>query len=162
MACRVEVGPLVESGSTLDLLERDAAGQGNWQLFGGRQQAEQAVEQAVDQARTGGLADEIDITQIYVADAVIAYRHGPGRSSETATIETLQILESDEGLELTARTRYGGEQIRIEGELGLVATLLANEPFPIRLSVSAGGAALEVDGELVEPLATRRLELALS
>jgi len=144
------------------LLETDAEGRANWSLEGIAETAEETVEEAGPEADTtvGGLPI---LHEIVIEDGLLTYRDG--QTGEVIEVVLSRLESSAEGpsepISLDLESSYNGAPVKLSGSLG--APVALNEgPFPVDLTVEAGGATLTVVGVIAEPLAGRGIDLKIS
>jgi uncharacterized protein involved in outer membrane biogenesis len=137
------------------LLETDAKGRGNWEM---------AAAAGDGQASEGGGGMPLpSFDNAVLRDAVLTYRDG-----KTGAVIELRIANLDgrasspsAPLGVALAGSYNGAGFEAEGTLGSFEQLLGTGAFPVKLAVKAGGARLEFDGSIAEPLSGQGLDLKI-
>ena len=144
------------------LLETDAEGRANWSLEGIAETAEETVEEAgpAEETTVGGMPI---LHEIIIEDGLLTYRDG--QTGEVMEVVLSRLTSSARGpnqpISLNLEGSYNGAPIKLSGSLGAPAAL--NEgPFPVDLTVEAGGATVAVAGVIAEPLTGRGIDLKIS
>ena len=136
------------------LLETDAQGRGNWEMAG-------TAEDAAAPAPAAGEMTLPSIDNAVVRDATVVYRDGK-------TGETIQVSFSEIALrrtsvavplEVALEGAYNSVPFKAEGAVGLIRDMIGAAPYPVRLSLAVGGAALDIDGSIAEPITGQGIDL---
>ncbi len=135
------------------LLETDAEGRGNWEMAG-----------TAGDAASSGDDGEIVLPRLdnaIVRDATVTYRDGgTGESIQLSFSKMLlQRTSAAVPLEVALEGDYNGVPFKAEGAVGLLRDLDGATPYPVRLNLEIGGAALVIDGEIAEPLTGSGIDL---
>ncbi len=157
----IEVRRVTLSGADI-LLEVDAYGRANFDFAG---EAEPATGPQPPTASGGSGIAVPFVDEIVVRNAVVTYRRPDGGPGRTLAIEALTIEGAGPAAPIAVhyRGRYGGAPLAFAGTLGSLEGLLAPaRPWPLALTVEAGGATGTVDGTIAEPLAARGFDLAVA
>lgn len=134
------------------LLETDAKGRGNWDMAGA----------------AGGEASEGDgemtlpsFDNAVMRDAVLTYRDGKTGEAIELRLTKLDGRASSPSapLGIAVAGSYNGAEFEAEGTLGSFEQLLGNDDFPVKLAIKAGGASLDLDGNIAEPMTGKGLNL---
>ena len=138
------------------LLETDAKGRRNWDLF--------PEKRSGAPAPGNGGVPAFHVREVRVKDGRFTYRDGASGRTTTVRIDRLRILaRSLEGpLTLTARGAYNGQPAEAKVALGSLATLLRNDTLPVTATAKAAGAEFTVDGSVARPLQGEGLALAVA
>lgn len=148
----VRIGRLVLSGAEV-FIERGPGGDFNWRF------TPRAAARQNDRERPPVVA----ISEVAVHDSTISWQAESGRM-EAASVERLawQADTLDSALALQADGTLEGDPFSIDGRLGAIETLLADdEPYPVRLDVQYGTARLQLEGVVGPRLAQEDTELAI-
>jgi uncharacterized protein involved in outer membrane biogenesis len=144
----LEVKRLVLIGPDI-LLETDAEGRVNWELAAMAEEAEEAEEPAEDEAAE--LIPSFD--QIIIRDGRLTYRDG--QTGEEIKLALDKVIASSKGpshpLDIEFEGVYNGEAVKLAGTLGSFDQL-TDGPFPLKISASAGGADVTLDGQIAEAM----------
>jgi uncharacterized protein involved in outer membrane biogenesis len=145
------------------LLETNSDGLGNWSLEG----IEEAVEEADEPPEPGeeekGVAGLPILHQVIIEDGHLTYRDG--QTGEEMRVALTSFKGSAEGpthpLTLELEGAYNDAPIKLAGTLGAFAKL-AEGPFPVDLTAEAGGATVEVNGVIAQPMAGQGVDLKIA
>lgn len=144
------------------LLETNAEGEANWSMEGLAATAEETAKEAGPEADTtiGGLPI---LHKIVIEDGRLTYRDG-------ATGEEMALALSDfestakgpsQPFTLSLEGAYNEAPIKLSGTLGPTAALRQG-PYPVDLTIEAGGATLSVAGAIAKPLEGRGIDLKIA
>lgn len=136
------------------LLETDAKGHRNWDLF---------PEKREPAPGNGGVLT-FHVRQVRVKDGRFTYRDGASGRTTTVRIDRLSILarKLQGPLTLKARGAYNGQPAEAKVALGSLAALLRNDTLPVTATAKAAGAEVTVDGSVARPLEGKGLALAVA
>jgi hypothetical protein len=136
------------------LLETDAKGRGNWEIAG-------AAGEGQDSPGADGEMILPSFDNVVLRDAVLTYRDGKTGETTQLRIAELKGRASSPSapLGISVEGSYNGAAFKAEGTLGSFEQLLGKGPFPVDLSVEAGGATLAIDGSIAEPMTGQGLDL---
>jgi uncharacterized protein involved in outer membrane biogenesis len=140
------------------LLETDKKGKGNWVL-----DIEQAEEKAAPSSESSTPLPAIIISEVHIENASITYKDGVTGKETRVVIENV-VLESDsfnDPLSLLAKIAYQEIPVKIEGTLGSVNQLMANENYPVDLEIDASDARISLHGQVAKPMEAKGLDLEL-
>jgi uncharacterized protein involved in outer membrane biogenesis len=137
------------------LLETDARGRRNWDVFPGK--SPQAP------APANGRAPTLHVREVRVKEGRLAYRDGASGRTTTVRIDRLSVLARslDGPLRLTASGAWNGQAAEAKATLGSLAALLRNDALAVAATAKAAGAELDVEGSLGRPLEGEGLDLAV-
>jgi len=138
------------------LLETDAKGRRNWDLF--------PEKRSGAPAPGNGGVPAFHVREVRVKDGRFTYRDGASGRTTTVRIDRLRILARGlEGpLTFKARGAYNGQPAEAKVALGSLATLLRNDTLPVTATAKAAGAEFTVDGSVARPLQGEGLALAVA
>ena len=138
------------------LLETDAKGRRNWDLF--------PEKRSGAPAPGNGGVPTFHVREVRVKDGRFTYRDGTSGRTTTVRIDRLRILaRSLEGpLTFKARGAYNWQPAEAKGALGSLATLLRNDTLSVTATAKAAGAEFTVDGSVARPLQGEGLALAVA
>jgi hypothetical protein len=127
------------------LLERNAAGQGNWE-FGPSPSAALPV---IDGAKT---PLTFKIAQLVVEHGLVVYRNAGGSADKTLTIEQM-TADADTAaapIGLHAGGAWNGQHFEMSGVLGAVNAMVAaaTKPYPVKLKAVLPGLVATTNGTL--------------
>lgn len=130
-------GPIV-------VVETNDEGRGNW-VFSDKE---------AQQTETNMAAVDVVIEKLLIEDAMITYNDGVSGQSYGIQINELEVgMDSlDSSVSLLFDVIYDKKPLRVEGEVGSVNQLLANQTYPLDLTVQSGPAKADIVGELATPL----------
>ena len=140
------------------LLETDKNGKGNWVL-----DIEQAEEKAAPSSESSTPLPAIIVSEVHIENAGITYKDGITGKETRVVIENV-VLESDsfdDPLSLFVKVAYQEIPLKIEGTLGSVNQLMANENYPVDLEIDASDAKISLHGQVAKPMEGKGLDLEL-
>jgi len=161
----LRIGRLTLAGVDL-LLETDTEGRGNW-VFARPEKP--AVAEAPEATREAGRRLGIQVEDLTLADARIAWRDGRAGTAETLEIRRFTVSPIGEtGRDAVAGAiAVRGVPLTLEGEVGDLRSLAEASvatPWPFRFSAAAAGARITAEGTAARPMAGQgwRADVALS
>jgi len=144
------------------LLETDAKGIGNWSLGdAAAPPTPPAAKQAETKPELAGLAVE----KVRIEKGILTYRDGKTKRATSLTLDRLDIQAKDVTSPLTINlaAAYNGKAFTLAGIAGPLSELQApSRPYPVKLSLKAGGATLEVDGTIAKPVEAAGIDLKVT
>ena len=144
------------------LLETSAEGEANWSMEGLAATAEETAKEAGPEADTtiGGLPI---LHKIVIEDGRLTYRDGATGEEMALVLSELESTAKgpSQPFTLSLEGAYNKAPIKLSGTLGATATLREG-PYPVDLTIEAGGAALSVAGVLAKPLEGRGIDLKIA
>jgi len=150
----IQVKRLVVVGLDI-LLETDAQGRGNWEMTGA----------AGDMASSGDDGEIVlpSIHNAVVRGATVIYRDGRTGESIRLSLSKMSLRRTSAAvpLEIALEGAYNGVPFQADGAVGLIRDLIAAAPYPVRLSLAIGGATLNIDGEIAEPMVGQGIDLKI-
>ncbi len=171
-SAEVELLPLLSGGVRvkrlvlvgLDLLvETDAKGRGNWELWPAESKAEIKAEKAEPTAASSGPLPVIQ--KVRIEDLTVTYRDGRSGEETTFKLDNMDIQSEGPGAPMTvaAAGTLNGNAFQVRGEFGAPETLLkGGAPYPLSLNLTAPGVMIDVAGTIAEPRKARGLNLKVS
>jgi uncharacterized protein involved in outer membrane biogenesis len=134
------------------LLETDAGGQGNWDIF------------AADPSGKNAGAfkpTEIDLDKIHIENLDLTFRRHRTGAETRLTLASLNVArqEANDALDLNLQAEYNGQPVELRGEVGLIRCLFANERFPLKLSGKYSNTAVKFDGAVDDVLDLQGIDL---
>lgn len=142
------------------LLETDAKGTGNWS-FGGRAPAAPPKQPSGEKAAIPAVA----VQKVRIEKGALTYRDGRTKKTTTLGLDRLDIEAKDvtSPLAFDLAAAYNGKAFTLGGTVGALAELQApSKPYPLKLTLKAGGAAVDVDGSVAKPMEVEGLNLKVS
>ena len=136
------------------VLETDASGRGNWE-FGKPGQAA---------ASSSGSGEIPFVSEVEVRDLTLAFNDARSGQKLRLGLESLDI-EADSPsspLKIAIEGDYQGVDFEAKGTTGSIASLMANQPFHLKLEAKAAGATMNIDGRIVEPMKANGLDVAIA
>ena len=147
-------------------LETDAQGQGNWVFV---PQSAIAASPGTGGAPAGTKAEPliVVVNAVRLTDGVFAWHDGKtGHTSTVAAKEIATLTGSlDAPLHVTASLALDGTELAIAIDTGPLAALTGGAggaPFPVKVSVKAGGASIGAEGSIAKPATGEGIDLALT
>jgi len=152
----IDVKRIVLIGADI-LLEVDAQGHANFEFAG--------AQPASPDTRTGGELDIPVIHEMVVRDSRLTYSDARTGQTQQAVIDELTVQGEgpSDPVTLIFRGSYNDVPIAADARLGAPAEALhPREPWPVDLTLEAGGATVTAKGTIEEPTKGRGLALDLS
>ncbi|HEX6829619.1 MAG TPA: AsmA family protein, partial [Burkholderiales bacterium] len=148
----ISIARIQLAGAAL-LLETDAGGNGNWVMG----------------SPDSGPADLSWLTGFQIDDLSLhplklGYRDGTTGDGGELLLHhlSLQAPAAPQPIHFHAQGTYSGNSFEAQGTVGALATLLAgHRPYPVAVSATLGGARIEINGDIAEPLEFTGLNLEL-
>ncbi|MCK5431392.1 MAG: AsmA family protein, partial [Gammaproteobacteria bacterium] len=141
------------------LLETNKQGKGNWVLESKKVEAKPAPAPESDAALPA-----VVVNELHIENAKIIYKDGVTGKVTNVEIEKI-VTESDsfnDPLSLLMKIAYNEIPIQIEGTLGALNQLTANDKYPIDLMINVSDAKIGLKGQVVKPMEGKGIDLALS
>ncbi len=141
------------------LLETNAKGIGNWSLDG------RGASPAAPGAKTGEPAAGLALEKVRIEKGTLTYRDGRTRQATSLAIQRLDLGAKDltSPLRVDLSAAYRGEAFTLAGTLGPLAALRApSRPYPVQLTLQAGGATFQVAGTVAVPMEAAGLDLQVT
>ena len=163
----VEVKRIVLIGADI-LLEVDKKGRANFVMAppGGKPpKKEEAPAAAPEEAEDGGIGVIPVVREVEIRDSLITFTDAKAGAKYKMGIESLVLTggEMAEPIGLAYAGSYNEASLKIDATLGAPAELLApTRPWPVDLTVRAGGATITVKGTIAEPTQGKGLNLAVT
>lgn len=141
------------------LLETDARGRPNWHL-GPQVPSQPLPNQSAAAPSQPAAPVSLSVQDLEVENGTITYRDGRTGRSEKLELNrlTAQANSADAPVTLAADASYRATPFRLDGDIGPIARLqdqASTAPWPVRLTLTAAGAKLAVDGALTQPIQGR-------
>ena len=156
----IQVKRLVLSGLDV-LLETDAKGNPNW-VFASAEPAAASGGQA--STESGGAALPT-VNLVELRDIQLTYKDGQSGESKVVAISRLtgKADSASSPLDFELAATLNNSPIKASGKLGALAELADDKtPWPLSLSLQAGGATVKVSGSIVNPMAASGMALKLA
>ncbi len=149
----IQVNRLVVVGPDI-LLKTDAQGRGNWEMAG-------TTEDAATPAPAAGEMTLPSIDNAVVRDATVVYRDGQTGEAIQVSFSELSLRRTSDGLplEVALEGAYNDVPFKADGAVGLIRDLVGAAPYPVRLSLAVGGATLDIEGSIAEPITGQGIDL---
>ncbi len=156
---QAKVDKLVIVGADI-LIESDKDGVFNFQF--GDAKAEAAPEPAADSG--GGMDIQPVVELVQIENSRLVYIDGKTGVSQSIVIDKLETGAdgASSPLKLALAGSYNDNDFEADGTLGSVSTALAGDPFPVLLSAKAGGATVNIEGQIQRPKEGAGIDLKIS
>ena len=141
------------------LLETDPKGTGNWSF--GAPATPPAPKQPAGEK---GSLPAVAVERLRIEKGTLAYRDGKTKQVTSLGLERLDLEAKDLTSPLTfdLSAAYNGKPFTASGTVGALAELQApTRPFPVKLTLKAGGATVDVEGTIAKPMEAEGLSLKL-
>ena len=105
------------------------------------------------------------VREVVIQDSLLTYTDAQAGASHKAKIDELTISGEgpDNPIEMLFKGSYNDAAIKLTATLGAPTQALApTKPYPVALTLEAGGANIGVKGTIAEPMAGKGLNLAVS
>jgi hypothetical protein len=142
------------------LLETDAKGAGNWS-FG----APAATPPPKGPPEGKVAIPAVALQKVRIEKGTLAFRDGKTKQAATLALDRLDIETTDiaSPLAFDLAATYNGKAFSLVGTVGALNELQApSKPFPVKLTLKAGGATVDVDGSLAKPIEIEGVNLKVS
>jgi uncharacterized protein involved in outer membrane biogenesis len=141
-------------------IETDAEGHGNW-VFG--ESLPEQTARPEDEATAPGLP-AVGVQEIEISEGRFRYHAGDTGQTTTLVIDRLSAGAEDTNspLNLDLVVAYNGHAISASATLGALGTLLANQAYPLQVTIDTAGARITIEGELGQPMEGKGLALDLA
>ncbi len=141
------------------LLETDKKGVGNWVL-----EIDQAEEKVTAPSESSTALPAIVVNEVHIENARITYKDGITGKVTEVVIENIETRSEsfDDPLSLLVKVAYNEIPVRIEGSLGSINQLMANEKYPVDLEIDTSDAKIGLHGQVAKPMEGKGLDLELS
>lgn len=158
---RVEVDRIVLKGADI-LLETNDKGQPNWSFQAAAGGA--TATAAPTGGAPGGPTQLPVVRNVDIEDSQLVWRSGVTNDSKTIAIKsfTAAAASASSPIGIALDGSYNDNPIKAEGVVGAVGALMANEPYPVDLTLEAGGAKAALKGSVAKPMQAAGIQMALS
>ena len=143
------------------LLETDAKGNGNWSL--GATAAPTPPAAKPGEAKPGLAAFAVE--KVRIEKGTLTYRDGRTKRATSLALDGLDLRAKDVSspLEIAFAGAYSGKPFSLAGTVGPLKELQApTRPYPVNLSLKAGGASVELQGAIAKPMEAEGLDLKVT
>ncbi len=141
------------------LLETNKKGIGNW-IF----ESKKTEKETLSDSGSETTLPAIVINDVYIENARITYKDGVTGKETKVVIENIETKTDsfDDPLSLLVKIIYNEIPIKIEGSLGSVNQLMANEKYPVDLEIDVSDAKISLHGQVAKPMEGKGLDLDIS
>ena len=158
-----EVKKLILDGADI-LVETDARGRSNLEFAETAADKPKAPPPAQQGAAKQATIPTVNLVQIQ--DALLTYNDGKTKQRTTVKVEKLGLGAdtASSPLKIDLAAAYNNQPIKARGTLGPLASLSATgaAPWPVDLTVEAGGATIKAKGSIQKPMTGEGLNLDVS
>jgi uncharacterized protein involved in outer membrane biogenesis len=153
----IKVNRVVLKGADI-LLETDAKGQNNW-TFG-----EAGAAARPETAPSGGPGKLPTVNEIAFEDVTITYKDGVAKKTQTVAFQkfSAEMADAVSQIALEIVANLNGNPVNVAGTIGSLSGIVANQPLPIDLKGSGGGATFAAKGTIEQPAAGKGVAIALT
>lgn len=139
------------------VLERDARGQGNWEL-GGKETDKEQSAQGIERSEP-----EVEIVEVRIENGKLTYLDGVSGQTTTLDIQSLSVKATSRVSPLTVNLTggYNGNDFKVEGTLGALRDVLANKAIPISMRLIADGGEVTLEGSILKPLEGKGIDVTI-
>lgn len=155
----LDVDRVIISGADI-LLERNRDGKGNYE-FGAPKKAEADKQEGAGEA---GQLPNLALREVSIEDARLTYKDAQSGQTVVLAVDELALSGgSDLPLDVTLKGSYNDAPFSMTGGMGSMLALVGgDDPWPIAIKAEAGGATVDVKGQIGNPAAVSGLDLAVS
>jgi len=141
------------------LLETDKKGVGNWVL-----DSKQTEEKATAPSESSTPLPAIVVNEVHIENARITYKDGVTGKETKVVIENIKTKSEsfNDPLSLLVKIAYNEIPIKIEGSLGSVNQLMANEKYPVDLEIDVSDAKISLRGLVAKPMEGKGLDMEIN
>ncbi len=161
----IDVQRIVLVGADI-LLEVDKNGRANFDFEApGAKKAPAATTEPPAAEGEGGPRAIPVVREVVIQDSLLTYTDAQAGASHKAKIDELTITGEgpDNPIEMLFEGSYNDAGIKLTASLGAPTQALApTKPYPVALTLEAGGANISVKGTIAEPMAGKGLNLAVA
>lgn len=153
---RLEIDRLVLVGADI-LLEVDEKGRANFN-FGG-------AKAASPEGEAGSMEIPVGAREVAIEKSVVTYNDKASGASYKAHIDrlTLKGKSLDDPVSLVFRGRYNEAPVTASAILGTPSAMLSGDsPWPVDMSLEAGGAKIDMKGAIAQPATASGIDLAVT
>ncbi|MBL4721483.1 MAG: AsmA family protein [Alphaproteobacteria bacterium] len=159
----VEIQKIVLRGLDL-LIETDSKGRANY-LFETDKPSSGASKLTENFESDSADAQLPIIHHVAIENAKITYKDGVSGQTHVIDVESLSVqgTGANDPIEIALAAAYNGSPLQAAATLGAPAAFLnPTQPWPLTLSLKAGGADIAVKGTIGQPTTGKNLNLALN
>jgi len=105
----------------------------------------------------------IVVNEVHIENASITYKDGATGKETKVVIENIETRSDSfsDPLSLLVKVAYQEIPVKIEGSLGSVNQLMANENYPVDLEIDVSDAKISLHGQVAKPMEGKGLDLEL-
>lgn len=165
----LEVQRVVLSGADV-LIERDKQGRGNYEFkpadsakSDGKSKTPEAPAKTVEKKAAG--LPTLTLREVSINDAKVTYRDAASGQKLILQLDDMTVRGGTrDPLEIELKGSYNAAPIKANGRVGALAALVApgETPWPVALTVEAGGATIDLKGSVKAPAEASGLDLRVS
>ena len=160
----LDVDRVVLDGADI-LIERNAQGQGNYEFSTAAAPAAPAKPaEAAKSGAGGGGMPALAVREVTIKDSRLTYKDDKTKKTLVLGVDSLALAAgSGEPLTINLKGSYNGAPITMKGTMGQLAELMRpTKPWPVKMTAEAGGATVNVDGAIANPMAASGIDLAVA
>jgi uncharacterized protein involved in outer membrane biogenesis len=153
---RLEIDRLVLVGADI-LLEVDEKGRANF-AFGG-------AKAPAPEGETGKLEIPVGAREVAIEDSVVTYNDNATGASYKARVDhlTLKGESLNDPVSLVFRGSYNEAPVTASAILGTPSAMMSGDsPWPVDMTLEAGGARIDIKGAIVQPATASGIDLAVT
>ena len=160
----VEIKKIVLRGVDV-LIETDAKGRANYVFE--TEDKKSSDDKSKPEERSGSDDSEMQLPIIHhvaVEDAKITYKDGVTGQTQIVAVESLSVqgTGANDPIEMALAAAYNESPLQVAATLGAPAAFMKPaQPWPLSMSLKAGGADISIKGTIGEPAIGKDLNLAL-
>jgi uncharacterized protein involved in outer membrane biogenesis len=162
----VEVNRIVLKGADI-LLETNDKGQGNWVFTPAASSTTTAATTTTTTTSSSSSAGPTTLPVVHniqIEDSQVLWTDGVTKQTKTIVIKsfTAEASSASSPIEIALDGSYNDNPITAKGTIGAVGALLANQAFPVDVTVEAGGAKIALKGAAAKPMTAEGIAVTLS
>ena len=161
----IDVQRIVLVGADI-VLEVDKKGRANFDFKapGAKEETTAPAQQPAAEGDGGALPIPV-VREVVIRDSRLSYTDARAGASHEVKIDELTITGEgpDDPIEFLFNGSYNKAGFKMTASLGAPVKVFApTKPYPVALTLEAGGATIAIKGTIAEPMAGRGLNLAVS
>lgn len=158
----IDIQKIILKGADI-LLEKDEKGQANYVFETAAAAPAAAAKPSADVSSTGSALPVV--RQVAIENAKVTYIDAVSKQTITLVVEELSLKGDgiDAPLDLVFEGSYNGNPLAASGTLGAPSAMLdAGKPWPVAVTLEAGGAKVGLKGAIADVAAASGLDLTFS
>lgn len=137
------------------LLETTTKGTGNWEIA--------STSDKKEASESSGSLPALNVNEVKINQAKITYKNGKTKTVNELVVDTISLKgkDADSPLNVLIKASLDKLAIKVDGQIGSIKSLTANENFPVDLNLNLADVAMTLKGDVAKPLEAKGLNLHL-